>query len=93
MKFQPPMPRFIKVVRRTAHRKRLDTKLHATVDLGDKMIPGRERRLILAEVELQKENQVFERPSWLGEEVTHDERYFNSNLCSYPYSKWPKGKK
>ena len=54
---------------------------------------GENAGLILAEVELQKENQVFERPSWLGEEVTHDERYFNSNLCSYPYSKWPKGKK
>ena len=51
---------------------------------------GENAGLILAEVELKREDQIFERPSWLGEEVTHDERYFNSNLCSFTYSKWPK---
>ncbi len=44
--------------------------------------------LILAEVELEAETQVFARPSWLGKEVTDDARYFNANLVSCPYSEW-----
>lgn len=45
--------------------------------------------LVVAEVELQKEDQPFERPSWLGREVTEDPRYFNSNLAMNPYGAWP----
>ena len=44
--------------------------------------------LIVAEIELQSEDEAFERPSWLGEEVTHDSRYFNSNLVAHPYRAW-----
>lgn len=44
--------------------------------------------LVVAEVELQSEDQPFARPPWLGAEVTHDARYFNSSLASYPYSQW-----
>lgn len=44
--------------------------------------------LILAEIELQSEDQPFARPPWLGEEVTHDRRYYNSNLATEPYVKW-----
>ena len=44
--------------------------------------------LILAEIELQSEEQPFTRPAWLGEEVTHDRRYYNSNLATEPYAKW-----
>lgn len=44
--------------------------------------------LIVAEIELQSEAQSFERPSWLGREVTEEPRYFNSNLVTYPYCKW-----
>jgi CYTH domain-containing protein len=51
---------------------------------------GENEGLIVAEVELEKEDQPFERPSWLGQEVTEDPRYFNSNLCTNPYSKWRK---
>jgi CYTH domain-containing protein len=49
---------------------------------------GENRGLILAEVELQSPDQVFEHPHWLGQEVTHDPRYFNSNLSTFPYSTW-----
>jgi adenylate cyclase len=45
--------------------------------------------LVVAEVELQSEDQAFERPAWLGEEVTHEARYFNSNLAALPYKRWP----
>lgn len=44
--------------------------------------------LVVAEVELESEDQVFARPDWLGEEVTQDVRYFNSNLAQHPYSRW-----
>ncbi len=44
--------------------------------------------LILAEVELESEDQNIEIPEWIGKEVTGDSRYFNSNLIKYPYTKW-----
>ena len=44
--------------------------------------------LVLAEVELQREDEPFEKPEWLGEEVTGDPRYFNSMLMKNPYSCW-----
>src|SRR5688572_29551461 len=44
--------------------------------------------LVLAEIELTSEDQIFSRPPWLGREVTHDSRYFNSSLASDPYPKW-----
>ena len=44
--------------------------------------------LIIAEVELESEDQPFTKPEWVGEEVTGDPRYFNSNLIKKPYTKW-----
>lgn len=44
--------------------------------------------LIVAEVELESENEVFALPDWVGSEVTHDHRYFNSNLIEHPYKEW-----
>ena len=44
--------------------------------------------LVMAEVELSDEDEVFEKPSWLGKEVTGDIRYYNSMLLKNPYSKW-----
>jgi CYTH domain-containing protein len=44
--------------------------------------------LVVAEIELTAEDQPFERPDWLGEEVTHDPRYFNSALAQRPYRSW-----
>jgi adenylate cyclase len=45
--------------------------------------------LVVAEIELASEDTAFEPPPWLGAEVTHDARYFNSNLAAEPYSTWP----
>jgi adenylate cyclase len=50
---------------------------------------GENAGLIVAEIELQSEDQVFARPAWLGEEVTADSRYFNANLATHPFSTWP----
>lgn len=44
--------------------------------------------LVVAEVELAAEDQPFERPDWLGGEVTHDPRYFNSALIAHPFVRW-----
>lgn len=44
--------------------------------------------LVVAEIELQHEDEDFLRPDWLGEEVSADARYFNSNLLRHPYSQW-----
>lgn len=49
---------------------------------------GENHRLVLAEVELASEDQPFEIPPWIGEEVTGDPRYFNSNLVAHPFSTW-----
>ena len=46
--------------------------------------------LILAEIELPSEDAVFEKPDWIGEEVSGDPRYFNSSLVANPYSVWKK---
>ena len=48
--------------------------------------------LVVAEIELPAEDAAFARPAWLGAEVTHDPRYFNSNLASRPYSTWPEAR-
>lgn len=44
--------------------------------------------LVVAEVELRQENEPFERPPFLGQEVTGDRRYYNSSLMKCPYSEW-----
>jgi CYTH domain-containing protein len=44
--------------------------------------------LVVAEVELESEDQPFGHPGWLGQEVTDDPRYYNSNLASNPYCNW-----
>ncbi|OGR12413.1 MAG: adenylate cyclase [Desulfobacterales bacterium RIFOXYA12_FULL_46_15] len=49
---------------------------------------GENQGLIIAEVELESEDQTIELPDWIGREVTHDPRYYNSNLVLYPYTKW-----
>lgn len=50
---------------------------------------GANEGLILAELELQSEDETFALPAWIGQEVTGDRRYYNSSLSQYPYSHWP----
>lgn len=49
---------------------------------------GDNEGLVVAEIELDSAHQTFERPAWLGTEVTDDPRYLNSNLTSRPYRSW-----
>jgi len=50
---------------------------------------GENRGLIVAEIELSEIGKTFSKPHWLGQEVTHDLRYYNNNLAIFPYSEWP----
>lgn len=49
---------------------------------------GANKGLIIAEIELHSESETFEKPSWLGKEVTNDNRYYNSNLSINPFMNW-----
>ncbi len=49
---------------------------------------GDNQGLIVAEIELNSEKENFERPKWLGEEVTNNTKYYNSYLSKYPYVNW-----
>ena len=44
--------------------------------------------LVVAEIELDHEDEPFERPAWAGEEVSHDRRYYNVYLAQHPYREW-----
>jgi adenylate cyclase len=49
---------------------------------------GSNAGLVVAEIELSSEDEAFEKPEWVGDEVTEDPRYFNSNLVANPYGTW-----
>lgn len=49
---------------------------------------GENEGLILAEIELESENETFENPNWLGMEVTNDTRYYNAYLSQKPFKTW-----
>lgn len=68
-------------------------KIRYIVPFGDKIIEvdefyGENEGLILAEIELDDENETIEKPNWLGKEVTDDPRYYNSMLMKNPYKNW-----
>ena len=68
-------------------------KVRYTIVVGDHtweidVFEGDNAGLIVAEIELGAEDEPFEHPSWLGDEVTDDPRYFNSNLVSHPFKDW-----
>jgi adenylate cyclase len=49
---------------------------------------GENQGLVVAEIELASEQQAFTKPDWIGDEVTQDDRYYNSNLSAHPFSQW-----
>lgn len=68
-------------------------KVRYTVVVGDHtweidVFEGDNAGLIVAEIELRAEDEVFEKPEWVGKEVTDDPRYFNANLVANPYRNW-----
>lgn len=68
-------------------------KIRFEVPFGDQVFEvdeflGENKGLVLAEVELKHEEERFERPEWLGEEVTGRIKYYNSQLSKKPYKVW-----
>ena len=51
---------------------------------------GENEGLVIAEIELEHEGQEFTKPAWIGEEVSHDPRYYNANLVKNPFKHWQK---
>ncbi|WP_231491218.1 CYTH domain-containing protein [Pedobacter sp. Leaf170] len=49
---------------------------------------GDNNGLVVAEIELLSEDEQFEIPEWVAEEVTHDKKYYNSNLTKHPFKDW-----
>lgn len=49
---------------------------------------GENQGLVIAEIELSDENEPFEKPSWLGKEVTNDERFYNAYLSKNSFKNW-----
>jgi CYTH domain-containing protein len=49
---------------------------------------GENEGLIIAEIELQSEDEIFEKPIWIGEEVTNDVKYYNAYLSHRPFKSW-----
>ena len=68
-------------------------KVRHLVPVGDHMweidvFAGDNAPLVMAEIELDSPDETFERPDWLGIEVSDDQRYYNVNLARDPYSRW-----
>lgn len=49
---------------------------------------GENQGLVMAELELVSEDEPYQRPEWLGEEVTGDRRYYNAYLSKHPFTTW-----
>lgn len=69
------------------HKKRYKIEEHGFLWEVDEFF-GENEGLVVAEIELDAEDQAFTKPEWVGKEVTSDTRYFNANLCKHPYSAW-----
>lgn len=61
---------------------------HAGHEWEIDVFTGENAGLVVAEVELQSEQEPLSLPSWVGVEVSADPRYYNVNLVKHPYSKW-----
>ncbi|MEO0532580.1 MAG: CYTH domain-containing protein [Cyanobacteria bacterium P01_A01_bin.123] len=69
-------------------------KIRTKIPIGDLVwevdeFMGDNRGLILAEIELNRPDQTFALPHWIGKEVSGDSRYFNSYLVKHPFNTWP----
>lgn len=69
------------------HKMRYEVKVNNHVFEVDEFYEDNQG-LIIAEVELNSEEETFDQPIWLGDEVTGDIKYYNSNLSKHPYNTW-----
>jgi CYTH domain-containing protein len=62
--------------------------MHAGMKWEVDVFHGANEGLVVAEIELQEENAEFEKPAWVGVEVSDDPRYLNARLSEHPYQSW-----
>ncbi len=71
---------------------RIEKTRHEVLFAGNKwevdVFQGANEGLIVAELEVESETDAFEKPNWIGENVTDDTRYANSNLIKNPFVNW-----
>ncbi len=90
--YQIPLQDAQEMLKLVVHRPLIE-KIRHLVHWGDHLWEideffGGNSGLIVAEVELSSVDEAFERPPWVGEEVSTDARYYNSNLSRSPYGSW-----
>jgi len=73
------------------------SKVRHIVPVGDlkweiDVFDGENAGLVVAEIELDRAERDFDRPDWLGEEVTGDRRFYNADLAKHPYRGWTRGR-
>ncbi len=68
--------------------KRRHVEAHGTHTWEIDVFEGANAGLVIAEIELASEDEPFERPPWLGAEVSGDSRYYNNSLLAHPFSTW-----
>lgn len=69
------------------HKTRYEVKVGKHVFEVDEF-HGDNEGLLIAEIELSAEDEVFKKPDWLGPEVTNEARYYNSYLSNTPFKNW-----
>ncbi len=87
-----PVPEAVEMLERLCE-KPLIEKIRYRVPYGGHIweidvFGGANEGLVVAEIELEEEGEEFSLPEWVGEEVSHDPRYYNTCLVSYPYREW-----
>ncbi len=90
--YEIPLDEAEEMLRLVAHRPLIHKTRHIVRHGGHRWeideFHGDNAGLVVAEVELGDRDEVFERPEWLGREVSTDARYYNSNLAKVPWSAW-----
>jgi adenylate cyclase len=69
-------------------KKRRHVVEHAGKQWEVDVFAGDNTGLVIAELELASEDEAFEKPAWVRDEVSDDPRYYNSNLSKKPFQRW-----
>ena len=90
--YEIPVPDAAELLDRLCERPLVEKTRHRIEHLGHTWevdeFHGENAGLVVAEIELGSEDEAFEQPAWIGQEVTGDPRYYNSSLMRLPYSRW-----
>lgn len=90
--YEIPVPDAAELLDRLCERPLVEKTRHRIEHLGHTWevdeFAGENAGLVVAEIELDSEDEFFDKPDWIGREVTGDPRYYNSSLIRLPYSRW-----